>query len=222
MPDRANPALPLGFLEEHLRTTLEKANDWLIMKLANLPITKNCFVLPTARMPARCVACAWRQGMGRDPGQNGHRWTFRSIPSEHKDNKSDSGVSLGFDQFKMFHVVLWADIYICRRNAVVRVKIWSAQASHPLFGWMRVPWVSMQILTYRRYSEGNQTTRRPTRNLQSPRGNKICTWNNMKINTKHGKKEKRIKQSLFISYVWNHKINPFKRYYIIKFRIYIK
>lgn len=64
MTDRANPALPVCSPEERLRDTLEKASDRLMMKLANLPITINCFVLPTARMPAQCAACAWRQRMG--------------------------------------------------------------------------------------------------------------------------------------------------------------
>lgn len=63
-PNRANPALSPCSLGEHLRTTLGKVSDRLVMKLANLPITINCFVLPAARMPAQCVACAWRQGMG--------------------------------------------------------------------------------------------------------------------------------------------------------------
>lgn len=64
MPDRANPALSLCSLEESLRTELEKADDQLMMKLASLPITMNGFVRPTARMPAECVACIWRQRMG--------------------------------------------------------------------------------------------------------------------------------------------------------------
>ena len=35
-----------------------------MMKLANLPVSINCFVLCTARMPAQCVVCAWRWRVG--------------------------------------------------------------------------------------------------------------------------------------------------------------
>lgn len=54
-----------------------------------------------------------------------------SFHDEHNDNNmSGSCVGLGFDQFKMFHIVSRSDICICRRHAKV-VKIWSTQASLP-------------------------------------------------------------------------------------------
>lgn len=130
MPDRANPALPPCSLAEGLRTTLEKASDWLMMKLANLPITINCFVFPTTRIPAQCVAaCAWGQRMGTlvKISTDALSWAFITSTM----TTGGSRVFLVLGQFKMFRIVLWSGVYIWRRNAVVVVKIWSEQASLP-------------------------------------------------------------------------------------------